>query len=249
MITQIYEIQNPHEAERCINAKVDHIGSVLLSQEDWQQPMIKEVMQLSSGTNVKNSIIPLFIEIETIYSVLDYYRPHCIHFCENLTDVNRNQQNLDKVILYQSKIKAKFPEIKIIRSIPIPQQGCFPYFPSLGIAASLEKVSDYFLTDTWLSQSPVNGYIGITGQTVDWEIARNLVQKSNIPVILAGGLSPDNVYSALIRVAPAGADSCTLTNQINSEDKPIRFKKDPLKVQKFVQEVRRAKQDLLIKGW
>ena len=249
MITQIYEIQNPHEAEICINAKVDHIGSILPSQENWQQPMIKEVMRLSSGTKVKNSIIPLFMEIETIYSVLDYYRPHCIHFCENLTDIDGNQKNLDKIIIYQSKIKAKYPEIKIIRSIPIPQQGFFPYFPSLKIATLLEKVSDYFLTDTWLSQSPVNGYIGITGQTVDWKIARKLVQKSNIPVILAGGLSPDNVYSTLIRVAPAGADSCTLTNQMNREGKPIRFKKNSLKVQKFVQEVRRAEQDLLIKGW
>ena len=34
MITQIYEIQTPQEAEKCIELGVDQIGSVLLSQGD-----------------------------------------------------------------------------------------------------------------------------------------------------------------------------------------------------------------------
>ena len=32
MIIQIYEIQTPSEAERCIELGVDHIGSVILSE-------------------------------------------------------------------------------------------------------------------------------------------------------------------------------------------------------------------------
>ncbi len=42
MITQIYEIQTPKEAAQCIELGVDHIGSVLLSQEEWKQPLIKD---------------------------------------------------------------------------------------------------------------------------------------------------------------------------------------------------------------
>ena len=37
MITQIYEIQTPQEAEKCIELGVDQIGSVLLSQGDWRE--------------------------------------------------------------------------------------------------------------------------------------------------------------------------------------------------------------------
>ncbi|SPD75265.1 hypothetical protein PITCH_A500008 [uncultured Desulfobacterium sp.] len=42
MIVQIYEIQTPSEALKCIEMGVDHIGSVLLSGAEWQVPSIKE---------------------------------------------------------------------------------------------------------------------------------------------------------------------------------------------------------------
>jgi phosphoribosylanthranilate isomerase len=108
----------------------------------------------------------------------------------------------------------------------------------------LEPLSDLFLTDTWLSKEPVTGFIGITGKTCDPEIARKLVIQSTIPVILAGGPSPENVYEAVIDICPAGADSCTLTNKVGSDGKPIRFQKDFEKVEKFVHETRRAQETL-----
>ena len=52
MIAQIYEIQTPEEAERCIGLGVDHIGSVILSEDEWRQPLIREVIGLSEGTAV-----------------------------------------------------------------------------------------------------------------------------------------------------------------------------------------------------
>jgi hypothetical protein len=69
-----------------------------------------------------------------------------------------------------------------------------------------------------------------------------LVERSKIPVILAGGLSPENVYESLIEISPAGADSCTLTNKKDEEGKPIRFKKDFSRVRRFVEETRRAEE-------
>ena len=86
VIVQIYEIQTPAEAEQCIEAGVDHVGSVLLSERAWRQPVLKETLSVSQGTPVKNSLISLFQERDTLYRVLDYYRPDYIHFCESLTD-------------------------------------------------------------------------------------------------------------------------------------------------------------------
>jgi phosphoribosylanthranilate isomerase len=56
-------------------------------------------------------------------------------------------------------------------------------------------------------------------------------------------LSPENVYESMRSVRPAGADSCTLTNALDREGKPVRFKKDFDKVAAFVAEVRRAEKD------
>jgi phosphoribosylanthranilate isomerase len=243
MIVQIYEIQTPQEAERCIELGVDHIGSVLVSAEDWRQPLIREVLQLTKGTGAKNSLIPLFADQDLLYRTMDYYQPHYVHFCENLTDAQGRIRDLRPVVEMQAGFKKRFQEIGIIRTLPIPLPGKARNFSIFQIAGELEAVSDFFLTDTWLGQEPVEGYVGITGQPVDWEMAKRAVAKSRIPVILAGGLSPENVYEALLRVRPAGVDSCTQTNATDPTDKPMRFRKDFDKVARFVAEVRRAEME------
>jgi phosphoribosylanthranilate isomerase len=240
MIVQIYEIQTPAEAEQCIEAGVDHVGSVLLSEKPWRQPVLKETLSVSRGTDAKNSLITLSQEVDTLHRVLDYYQPDYIHFCENLTDNHGGEIDLNKYVDLQIGLKERFPEVAIIRSIPVPTKDAAPEYPTLKIAERMEPVSDIFLTDTWLEQAPVEGFIGITGRRCDWKRARELVLRSKRPVILAGGLSPDNVYEGLMEVGPAGADSCTQTNKRDKRGNPIRFKKDFERVKRFVKEVRRA---------
>ena len=239
MIVQIYEIQTPQEAERCIELGVDHLGSVLLYEDEWRSPVIREVTNLTRGTGAKNSLIPLFGSLQTLCNALDYYRPHYIHFCENLMGPPGHELDLDRIINLQWALRQRFSGIGIIRSIPIPRAGQGLKDPVLDMARALEPVSDLFLTDTWLGKEPVQGYIGITGKTADWDTSRQLVLRSQIPVILAGGLSPENVYTALEQVRPAGADSCTQTNAVDRDGRPIRFKKDFNRVKAFVREVRR----------
>jgi phosphoribosylanthranilate isomerase len=240
VIVQIYEIQTPHEAEKCIELGVDHIGSVLADSVEWRKAPITELIQLSHQTKTRNSLIPLFNTEDILYRALDFYRPDYVHFCDSLTDSESKSLDLERVIDFQARLKDRFPEIALMRSIPIPRPGTSPHFPTLDIAARLEPVTDIFLTDTWIGKEPVKGYIGITGKPCDWEIAEKLVTQSAIPVILAGGLAPDNVYEALLKAKPAGADSCTGTNAVSRRGKPIRFKKDFSKVEQFIHEVRRA---------
>ena len=45
--------------------------------------------------------------------------------------------------------------------------------------------------------------------THDWEVSRRLVEYSPKPIILAGGLDPDNVRDAILQVGPAGVDAHT----------------------------------------
>lgn len=240
MLAQIYEIQTPEEAEKCIDLGVDRIGSVLLSASDWKRPDIREVIGLSKGTGATNSLIPLFGDWDTLCKAMDYYRPHFVHFCDTLTNEHGHKVDLSPFILLQKKFKNAFPDIGIVRSIPLPAAGLAPDFPCLDLVRALEEVSDFFLIDTWLGKEPVEGFVGITGKLADLERAKAVVLQSSVPVLLAGGLSPENVFDTVTEVLPAGADSCTHTNQVDPSGKAIRFKKDFRKVEKFVNEIRRA---------
>jgi phosphoribosylanthranilate isomerase len=248
MIIQIYEIQTPVEADQMIALGVDHVGSVLLSKDQWQDARLYETVRLVQASGSKSSLIPLFTDVDTISRALDYYQPDIIHFCEILPSARNNPASLNAVIARQQTIKTSYPEIEIMRSIPIGRQGCGDHELPLTLGALFEPWSDWFLTDTLIGKGagaddqdqPVAGYVGITGRTCDWDIAHRLVRRSRIPVILAGGIGPDNVAAGILRVRPAGVDSCTLTNAVSEGGQPRRFKKDPQKVETMIRNARKA---------
>ena len=251
IITQIYEVQSPDEAMQLIELGVDHIGSVIISEDSWRAPVIKETIENIKETTSKSSLIPLFKKAEIIFKVLDYYKPNIVHFCDDLSNHNDVKENYEDLLYLQHNVKEKFPEIMIMRSIPIAQSGKTETVDTINMARIFEPVSDFFLTDTLLTaksnvstdQQPVNGFIGITGKTCEWDVARKLVHLSRIPVILAGGISPDNVFDGITYVRPAGVDSCTATNAKDENGCLIRFKKDLEKIKCFVKEVRRAEKE------
>lgn len=248
IITQIYEVQTPAEAKQLIELGVDHIGSVIISEDNWKVPLIKETIENIKETNSKSSLIPLFKKPEIIFKLLDYYRPDIVHFCDDLSNYSNVNENYEDLLNLQKNVKEKFPQVKTMRSIPIAQSGRTETVNTIKLARIFEPVSDFFLTDTLLTaksnvstdQQPVNGFIGITGKICDWNMALKLVNSSSIPVILAGGISPDNVFDGITYVKPAGVDSCTGTNAKDENGGLIRFKKDFKKIKRFVKEVRRV---------
>jgi phosphoribosylanthranilate isomerase len=89
---------------------------------------------------------------------------------------------------------------------------------------------DAFITDTF---DPSTGASGATGRTHDWAVSREVVRISPRPVILAGGLTPDNVAAAIGAVLPAGVDSHTGVEGADG-------RKDEALVRRFVAEATRA---------
>jgi phosphoribosylanthranilate isomerase len=260
IFVQIYEIQTPEEAEVMIGLGVDRMGSVVLSVEEWKDAILRETIRLREKTPVKSCLIPLFSDPDMVYRTADYYAPDIIHFCESLIDdgLGGKKQEISKdigrFIELQEGFKKRFPEIDIMRAVPVAREGRGSEVPSLEIAGIFEPVSDFFLIDTVLlpdnenvgSVQPESGFVGITGKTCDWETAGELVKQSALPVILAGGISPDNVYDGIIDVLPAGVDSCTKTNAVDGGGNAIRFKKDPEKVKRLISAVRRAEKEIRI---
>ncbi|MDX1701577.1 MAG: phosphoribosylanthranilate isomerase [Melioribacteraceae bacterium] len=99
-----------------------------------------------------------------------------------------------------------------------------------GLIRELESEVDAFITDTY---DPVSGASGATGKTHDWNVSKKFVELSSKPVILAGGLNPDNVYDAIIKVRPSGVD-------VHTGIEDIKGRKDKFLTKRFIDEARRA---------
>jgi phosphoribosylanthranilate isomerase len=91
--------------------------------------------------------------------------------------------------------------------------------------------ADAILLDSGSREGPV-ARLGGTGQVHDWAVSRKVVEAVDRPVILAGGLRPENVGEAIRRVRPYAVDLCTglRTNE----------RLDPVKLRAFMAEVRAA---------
>jgi phosphoribosylanthranilate isomerase len=67
---------------------------------------------------------------------------------------------------------------------------------------------DALLLDSGNQAAPVKE-LGGTGRAHDWSLSRQICERSDAPVFLAGGLRADNVGRALDEVRPFGLDVCT----------------------------------------
>ena len=72
---------------------------------------------------------------------------------------------------------------------------------------------------------------GGTGRTFDWSL---WPEQAGKPLVLAGGLTPDNVRAAIRRLRPYGVD---VSSGVEDEEKGV---KNPVKVRAFMDEVRRG---------
>lgn len=99
-------------------------------------------------------------------------------------------------------------------------------------AESLQALAA-FPTDAWLLDSFVAGQLGGTGAQFNWEWAAEAARTARRKIILAGGLTPENVARAVQQVQPYGVDVSS-----GVESKP--GKKDPRKMKSFIAAARRA---------
>jgi len=83
-----------------------------------------------------------------------------------------------------------------------------------------------FRTDAWLLDSHVVGKPGGTGAKFNWNLAVE-VTKLGRPVILAGGLTPENVAEAVAKVRPHAVD-------VSSGVESSPGKKDRIKITQFI---------------
>lgn len=124
-------------------------------------------------------------------------------------------------------VRAARPDLFVVKSLVVRGENLSE------LAAYVEESHqwvDMYITDT---SDPTTGADGATGLVHDWRISRELVRVSPRPVMLAGGLTPDNVAAAIARVRPAAVDAHTSLESGTG-------RKDAAKVERFVRNAREA---------
>lgn len=129
------------------------------------------------------------------------------------------------------RLKSLAPDLTVIKSLIVESNNLAELKSSVG---KFSFHCDAFITDTY---DPVTGACGATGKTHNWDISRRLVDISPSPVMLAGGLKPENVRKAIAHVRPAGVDAHT---GVEGPD----GRKDAVLVRAFVREALAAFADM-----
>jgi len=113
------------------------------------------------------------------------------------------------------QIKSRLPWVRLIKTIHVGAGG------EIEKAKAYEGCADAILLDT-LSPS-----YGGTGKVHDWAMSAEIIKSLDMPVLLAGGLSPSNVAEAVGKARPFAVD-------VSSGVENGHRRKDPKKVKEFI---------------
>ncbi|NMX21833.1 N-(5'-phosphoribosyl)anthranilate isomerase [ANME-1 cluster archaeon GoMg4] len=95
---------------------------------------------------------------------------------------------------FLKSVRDALPAVKLIKTVHVAEDGAIH-----GVMPEADYV-DFILLDTFSAK------IGGTGKKHSWAKSKELVEQSAIPVILSGGLRPENVEEAIKEVQPYGVD-------------------------------------------
>lgn len=93
------------------------------------------------------------------------------------------------------RIRDALPYLRIVKAVHVMDES------ALLTAKRYEPHADAIILDTRTEER-----LGGTGIPHDWNISARIVANSAVPVILAGGLTPENVREAIRKVRPYGVD-------------------------------------------
>jgi phosphoribosylanthranilate isomerase len=118
--------------------------------------------------------------------------------------------------------------LPVLRAFRLGPQGTRPIIEYLQECARRACRLEMILVE---GEEP--GSFGGTGKTFDWKAVRALCELGLTPVVLAGGLAPDNVVEAIETARPAAVD-------VASGVESSQGRKDARLVRAFVQAARQA---------
>jgi phosphoribosylanthranilate isomerase len=221
VIVQLYTMQSVGEALACVEAGADHVGLTPPQGLPGELPSLLAMREIVEAVGDRARCVALTVDMDPdhIVAMVEAVRPAILHLCPLAHDVTPAAV---------AALRVRLPGLPIMQAVSVTGPE------SIAEARAYADVADYLILDT---QSPEIPGVGASGTVHDWSVSRAIVDAVRIPVILAGGLSPDNVAEAIRVVRPWGVDSLTHTNR------PLAgggFRKDLDRVAAFVAAARGA---------
>ncbi|NCC24654.1 MAG: phosphoribosylanthranilate isomerase [Deltaproteobacteria bacterium] len=217
-VIQVAGIRTPEEARMVAEAGATHVGFPLCLDVHAEDLPLKDVRAI-------------------VQDLPSFTTPVVITYLDRAVDILSLVHDTDADWV---QLHGPVPVLELEKLIPSRTAGTLTVIKSLIIGprtanmdreiAALAPLVDWFITDTY---DPATGASGATGKTHDWDVSRRIVEISPRPVILAGGLNPDNILLAVETISPQGVDAHT-----GLEDE--RGFKDKKKVRAFVDKARQA---------
>jgi phosphoribosylanthranilate isomerase len=181
-------IQSMAEAEMALAAGATALGLVA-EMPSGPGPIPDEVIALiCEGLMGRTRTVLLTSEtsVEGVVSHVDRIRPSAVQLVDRVTT---------GVI---PALRLLHPGVEIIEVVHVTGPE--------SIDEAQSSRADIVLLDSGRAGS---GVLGGTGQTHDWTLSAQIVERCSKPVWLAGGLNPDNLADAITAVRPAGVDVCS----------------------------------------
>lgn len=206
MLTQIYEVSTPSEADAVSGLGIDHVG-VLVGDGDFpRERSVREAAAIIAAIRPTSKSLALFLsaDVAVIEQMARELKPAIVHLGAS-TELLRPEHVIN--------LRKALPKFLFMRSVPVTGPE------SVSIAKSYDEIIDFLLLD---SHREGDTQIGALGVPHDWNISRRIVESVRTPAILAGGLGPDNVADAIRAVQPAGVDSKTRTDLGDTHAKDLR---------------------------
>lgn len=188
MKVQIAGVSSLEEALECERAGADAIGFTVRLPHGVHDGLTED-----KARGIISALPPFIATVAITY--VDNAR-EAVELCRFL-GVSTLQLHGDFPTREIPLVRAGLPHIRIIRGMNVVGPD------SIDRARDVARRVDAVILDTF---DPETGRRGATGKTHDWTVSREIVARSRVPVILAGGLTPENVAAAIDAVGPWGVD-------------------------------------------
>jgi phosphoribosylanthranilate isomerase len=212
MKIKICGIKTEHDLAAAINSGADAVGFITDVPVDSPRKItLAEASRLISK-------VPLFVT--TVLVIMPKNAHQAVRMIQAARPVAVQIHN---ALPLSELVKIKETGVKLIKTIQVCRDSKADML--IKQIKQFSGVADAILLDTAL-----DGKTGGTGVPHNWEVSSKVVLNAGIPVILAGGLKPENVGDAVKCVRPYAVDTAS---GVETDGK-----KDQKKVMDFINNVR-----------
>lgn len=212
MKVKICGIKNEHDLAVATNAGADVVGFITdVPVDSTRKITLSEASRLISK-------VPVFVT--TVLVIMPENAQEAVRMIQA---ARPSAVQIHNALALSELKKIRGTGVKLIKTIPVSQDAQADTL--IRQIQELSGVADAVLLDT-----ARDGKIGGTGILHNWEVSSKVVMRSGMPVILAGGLKPENVRDAIRCVRPYAVDTAS---GVETDGK-----KDEKKVMDFINNAR-----------